>query len=352
MKGLPVVITGLPILGADMTDTRPAAFHMADVGGKSPSNRRALAMGRIHVGAGAFAHIKNGTLPKGDVLKIAEIAGITGAKATASIIPLCHPLPLDHVAVYLDPEPQTNSVAVYCVVAACAKTGVEMEALAGVNGALLTLYDLTKPVEPALTISDVRLLVKEGGKKGRWVCPKGVPERAKGILPHDNARPFEGIKAGVITLSDRAAAGEYEDRSGPKLKSALEFLGAEVLSAEILPDDAGTMAAQLEAMADNGAYDLIVTTGGTGLTPRDVTPEVIAKICVKTAPGIGEALRAAGARHLPNAWLSRSIAGVRAKTLIVALPGSPNAIDESMDVLKPFLRHAVQLAKREKGRHR
>ncbi len=335
-----------------MPDVLPAAFHMADVGGKSPSNRRALAMGRIFVGAGAFTHIKEGTLPKGDVLKIAEIAGITGAKATATLIPLCHPLPLDHVMVYLDLEPQTHSVAVYCLVAAFAKTGVEMEALAGVNGALLTLYDLTKPVEPDLTISDVHLLVKEGGKKGRWVCPQGVPERVAGLLPQTNERPFEGIKAAVVTLSDRASSGEYEDRSGPKLKAALEFLGATVLAADILPDDEPRIAAHLSALADSGNYDLIITTGGTGLTPRDVAPEAIAKICGKTAPGIGEALRAAGARHLPHAWLSRSLAAVRAKTLLIALPGSPNAIDESMDVLKPFLRHAVRLAKGEKGRHR
>ncbi|PHS21590.1 MAG: bifunctional molybdenum cofactor biosynthesis protein MoaC/MoaB [Robiginitomaculum sp.] len=328
-----------------MTEPLPAAFHMADVGGKSPSFRRALAMGRIHVGAHAFDHIKNGTLPKGDVLKIAEIAGITGAKATANLIPLCHPLPLDHVAVYIDLEQDTVSVAVYCVAAAYAKTGVEMEALAGVNGALLTLYDLTKPVEPALTIQDIRLLVKEGGKKGRWVCPEGVPERVAGIMPDTQDRPLEEVKAAIVTLSDRASSGEYEDKSGPKLRAALEFLGAEVLSADILPDDEDAIAARLSALADGGEVDLIITTGGTGLTPRDVAPEAIARICVKTAPGIGEALRAAGGRHLPTAWLSRSLAAVRAKTLIVALPGSPKAIDESMDVLKPFLRHAVRLAK-------
>ncbi len=335
-----------------MTNPLPSAFHMADVGGKSPSYRRALAMGRIHVAANAFTHIKEGTLPKGDVLKIAEIAGITGAKATASIIPLCHPLPLDHVAVYLDLEPEVHSVAVYCLAAAYAKTGVEMEALAGVNGALLTLYDLTKPVEPALTISDVRLLVKEGGKKGRWVCPEGVPARVAGIMPEDNDRPLDGVTAAVVTLSDRASSGEYKDKSGPKLKAALEFLGAHVSSAEILPDDEEAIAAHISALADSGQYDLIITTGGTGLTPRDVAPEAIERICVKTASGIGEALRAAGARHLPTAWLSRSIAGVRAKTLIIALPGSPKAIDESMDVMKPFLRHAVRLAKGGKGHHK
>ncbi len=327
----------------------PAAFHMADVGGKSPNHRRALAMGRIHVGEAAFAHIKAGTLPKGDVLKIAEIAGIQGAKGAASLIPLCHPLPLDHVALWLDLEEESHSVAVYCLAAAFARTGVEMEALAGVNGALLTLYDLTKPVEPALTITDVHLLVKEGGKKGRWVCPEGVPARAAGILPETRERPLEGIRAAIVTLSDRASSGAYEDRSGPILRAALEALGAEVVSADILPDDEEKIAAHVGALADAGDLGLVITTGGTGLTPRDVAPEAIARLCTKTAPGIGEALRAAGARHIPTAWLSRSIAGVRGKTLIIALPGSPRAIGESMDVLKPFLRHAVRLAAGGKG---
>ncbi len=332
-----------------MTNTLPAAFHMADVGGKSPNHRRALAMGRIHVGATAFAHIKAGSLPKGDVLKIAEVAGIQGAKQCASLIPLCHPLPLDHVAVWLDLEPETHSVAVYCLAAAFARTGVEMEALAGVNGALLTLYDLTKPVQPALTISDVHLLVKEGGKKGRWVCPDGVPERAAGILPDTPERPLEGIKAAVVTLSDRAASGEYEDKSGPILRAALEALGAEVIASGLLPDDEDKIANHLSTLADTGEAGLIITTGGTGLTPRDVAPEAIARICTRTAPGIGEALRAAGARHISTAWLSRSIAGVRGRALIIALPGSPKAIGESMDVLKPFLRHAVRLAAGGKG---
>ena len=327
----------------------PAAFHMADVGGKSPNHRRALAMGRIHVGETAFAHIKAGTLPKGDVLKIAEIAGIQGAKGAASLIPLCHPLPLDHVALWLDLEEESHSVAVYCLAAAFARTGVEMEALAGVNGALLTLYDLTKPVEPALTITDVHLLVKEGGKKGRWVCPEGVPARAAGILPDTRERPLEGIRAAIVTLSDRASSGQYEDRSGPILRAALEALGAEVVSADILPDDEEKIAAHVGALADAGDLGLVITTGGTGLTPRDVAPEALARLCTKTAPGIGEALRAAGARHIPTAWLSRSIAGVRGKTLIIALPGSPKAIGESMDVLKPFLRHAVRLAAGGKG---
>ncbi|VAW02208.1 Cyclic pyranopterin monophosphate synthase accessory protein, partial [hydrothermal vent metagenome] len=214
-----------------------SAFHMADVGGKTSSYRRALAMGRIMVGATAFAHIRDQTLPKGDVLKIAEMAGITGAKKTADLIPLCHPLPLDHVAIRLLLEPETNSVAVYAMVACFAKTGVEMEALSAVNGALLTLYDLTKPVEPALRLCDISLLLKEGGKSGTWIRPEGLPDVVAGLVKTAAARPLEGVNCAVLTLSDRAFSGTYSDRSGPALSAALQGLGARIVVSEILPDD-------------------------------------------------------------------------------------------------------------------
>ncbi len=321
-----------------------AAFHMADVGGKTPSYRRALAMGRIEVGAMAFAHIKNDTLPKGDVLKIAEMAGITGAKKTADLIPLCHPLPLDHIAIVLMLEPDAAAVAVYALVSCFAKTGVEMEALSAVNAALLTLYDLTKPVEPALRICDVSLILKEGGKKGRWVRPEGIPDAVSGFEQQPAARPLQGARCAVLTLSDRASDGTYEDRSGPALAEALLGLGGDVLVQEILSDDREGLEARLRQLCDNGEVDLIMTTGGTGLTPRDITPEAIAAVLEKPAPGIGETLRNASARHISTSWLSRSIAGVRGRTFIVSLPGSPKAIGECMETLRPILGHAVRLA--------
>jgi molybdenum cofactor biosynthesis protein MoaC len=327
-----------------------SAFHMADVGGKTPSYRQALAMGRISVGELAFAHIKNGTLPKGDVLKIAEMAGITGAKKTADLIPLCHPLPLDHVAIRLVLEPETHSVAVYALAACYAKTGVEMEALCAVNGALLTLYDLTKPVEPALTISDISLLLKDGGKKGRWIRPEGLPEEVAEFAKQPSILPLQDAKCAVITLSDRASDGTYADKSGPELVAALEALGALVQSQEILPDDQETLAARLRALADSGEVGLIMTTGGTGLTPRDTTPEAILSVIERQAPGIGEVLRSASARHISTAWLSRSVAGVRGKTLIVSLPGSPKAIGECMETLRPIIGHAVRLAGKEQAK--
>ncbi len=154
-------------------------YQMVDVGDKAITRRRAVATGRIVLGPVAFGQVRDGTLPKGDALRLAEVAGIMAAKKCVDLIPLCHPLGLDQVLVSFVPDEAAQAVAVYCLAVTSAKTGVEMEALAGVNGALLTIWDLAKQVEPALEIDRVRLVLKEGGKSGRWVHPDGldgVPE--------------------------------------------------------------------------------------------------------------------------------------------------------------------------------
>lgn len=146
---------------------------MADVRAKAVTARRAVAVGELRAGD-AFAAIVERRLPKGDALAMAEIAGLQGAKQASALMPLCHPLPLEFVAVRCVPVPERRAIRVYCEAATHARTGVEMEALAGVNAALLTIYDLTKPVQPALAIEGVRLLFKQGGKKGLWRHPDGM----------------------------------------------------------------------------------------------------------------------------------------------------------------------------------
>ncbi|MGC4000244.1 MAG: cyclic pyranopterin monophosphate synthase MoaC [Anaeromyxobacter sp.] len=148
-----------------------ARFHMIDVGEKAPTRRRALARGRIQLGRAAFDALVRRENPKGDVLAQAEVAGMMAAKRTAELLPLCHPLPLDRVALRFELVPETCSVVASCEASATARTGVEMEALTGVSGALLAIYDLCKAVDPVLAISDVHLAVKEGGKSGRWTHP-------------------------------------------------------------------------------------------------------------------------------------------------------------------------------------
>jgi cyclic pyranopterin monophosphate synthase len=163
-------------------------FHMIDVGEKPATRRRAVARGRIEMSRAAFEAIRDGTNPKGDVLAQAEVAGMLAAKRTSELIPLCHPLALDRIRVGFELVAETCSVIASCEAAATARTGVEMEALQGVTGALLAVYDLSKAVDPVLTISDVHLAVKEGGKSGRWLHPR-LTAPASDVGPEQGGTP-------------------------------------------------------------------------------------------------------------------------------------------------------------------
>ena len=152
------------------------SFNMVDVSSKKETFRRALASGKIYVGKKIFDLIKTNKMPKGDPIALAEVSAILGVKKTSEIIPLCHPLPIDHTATKIIMNDKDNSLHVFCVVSAVAKTGVEMEAIMGVNAALITIYDLCKIVNPHLEINNVKLLIKEGGKTGLWKNPDGLPD--------------------------------------------------------------------------------------------------------------------------------------------------------------------------------
>jgi len=159
-----------------------SGYKMIDVSSKDVTHRKALAMGEIILGSQTIEMIKAKKMPKGDPLSIAEVSGINGVKKTSELIPLCHPLPLDHISLHTEIDEKKYSIIVYCLVSANSKTGVEMEALSGVGSALLAIYDLSKIVEPNLRISNTQLLVKSGGKKGLWINPDGVPDKIKNIL--------------------------------------------------------------------------------------------------------------------------------------------------------------------------
>ena len=149
------------------------------------------------------------------------------------------------------------------------------------------------------------------------------------------------MRVAILTVSDSAAAGEQADLSGPLLRELVEQAGGEVLRADVLPDARDAIAAWLRQVADEDAVDLALTSGGTGLAPRDVTPEATLLVLDREAPGIAEALRAAGLAKTPRAMLSRGVAGVRKRTLIVNLSGSPKAVREQWEAFAPVLEHAV-----------
>lgn len=310
-------------------------FKMIDVGAKEPTHRRAVAQGRIELSPTAFRALVAKTNPKGDVLAIAEVSGILAAKNVPAILPLCHPLPIEQVLVSFEIDHARSSVIAFCSVSVTAKTGAEMEALAGVNGALLCIYDLSKAVDPVLKISEIRLNSKIGGKSGEWFHPEFQATAA--LKP----QALEGVRIAVLTVSDRTARGETEDKSGPALCDGLRALGAAVVGTRVVPDERGEIQSAFKEMSREA--QVVISTGGTGLSPRDVTPEALREIGEREVPGFGEALRAEGAKHIFAAYLSRSLAVTYGQKLFIALPGSTKAVVEALEVLAPLLKHSLHV---------
>jgi len=158
------------------------------------------------------------------------------------------------------------------------------------------------------------------------------------------------MRVAVLTVSDSAAAGQQADLSGPLLRELVEQAGGTLVRADVLPDELDAIAAWLKRVADEDRADLALTSGGTGLAPRDVTPEATKSVLEKEAPGIAEAIRAAGLAKTSRAMLSRGVAGVRGNTLIVNLSGSPKAVKEQWEALQPVIHHAIDTVRGE-GAH-
>ena len=159
------------------------------------------------------------------------------------------------------------------------------------------------------------------------------------------------FNAGILTISDKGSQGQRQDKSGQVIRESLSSLDSRVVKYEIVPDEADVIAVKLAEWADNGEIDLILTTGGTGLAQRDTTPEATLSILDKVAPGFTEAMRAETSKVTPRAVLSRAVAGVRGKCLIINLPGNPKAVRECLAVVLPTIPHAIEIIKGEVTEH-
>jgi cyclic pyranopterin phosphate synthase len=296
---------------------------MIDITHKSTSLREAIAEATVHVSLPeTIAAVRGKRVPKGDVLESARVAALFGVKRTHELIPDCHPLPVEHAECTF--AVNDDAIVVRMRVRTIYRTGVEVEAMHGASVAALTIYDMLKPIDKGIEIRAIRLVEKKGGKSD-W---KDSFDRAP--------------RAAVLVISDKVAAGKAEDKAGAAIRERLEKLGVEVPVQAVVADEPADIATKVKAWATEG-LDLILTTGGTGLSPRDRTPEAIAPILDRAVPGIMEAARSYGQERMPLAIMSRGIAGMIGRTLVITLPGSTRGAQETMDALFPFVLHVIKV---------
>lgn len=293
---------------------------MIDITHKPTTLREATAQAVVRVSAQATMNaVLQRTVPKGDVFEMARAAGLLGVKRTPDLLPDCHPIPIEHARV--DYRTEGLDIIIEMTVRTIYRTGVEVEAMHGASVVALTMYDMLKPIDKGIEVLHLRLLAKKGGKSS-------FTDRHRG-----------GLRALVVICSDTVAAGRKEDKAGKAIAERLRTAGVDVAGEVVIPDEKDRIQAEVRRAVDGGV-DLVLFTGGTGLSVRDVTPEALLPLFDREIPGVAEAVRAHGQQRTPYAMLSRGVAGVVGRTIVLALPGSTRGAVESMDAVFPALLHA------------
>lgn len=296
---------------------------MVDITSKSNTLRQAIATATVTVSKQeTIDAILQKKVPKGDVFEFSRAAGLLAIKKTSDVIPDCHPLPIEYAAIRHQVD--GKSILITVEVHTIYKTGVEVEAMHGASITALTMYDMLKPLDKGIEISNIRLQQKKGGKSDQSVVDAS------------------SIRSAVIVCSDTVSAGKQEDGSGKMAIQKLERWGLSVARYEIIPDDKDLIQQLVKTLSEE-RYGLIVLSGGTGLSPRDVTPEAVAPLIDRPIPGIMEAARQYGQQRTPFAMLSRGVAGFVKNSLVITLPGSVKGVAETMDALFPQILHVFKV---------